>query len=201
MGLDERDIVYEKDTGFGNPFEVLYDRLATPCSMTSPVKRPGAAKRAVPRAAPGELDRRAGIQHPDEIFPAVPQQISCRLYVIQTVHKSRRRPVALKGHASGHGPKSRPVLSRCLQQHPHRFFAFSAQDAIDRAGGMTEELGRNKGRAMPSHTHQRGAEDRFRHFCEIDDFRNIREAITGERHDIRLPFPQDSHIGLLRFHL
>src|SRR5262249_37192021 len=68
LPLDERDVVDDEGARLPDRSEVLDHALGAAQPVAAAVERPGAAERAVPRAAAGEFDRGAGIEHADEIF-------------------------------------------------------------------------------------------------------------------------------------
>src|SRR6516162_3236507 len=69
--LHECDVVDDEHTRLADRPEVLDDALRADRAIAAPVKGPGAAEGAVPGAAPRELDRGAGVERAEEIFPAM----------------------------------------------------------------------------------------------------------------------------------
>src|SRR5262249_11046217 len=92
LRLDERDIVDDEDPGFLNRSEFIRGRFGRLDSITPTVKRPGAAKGAIPGAAPAELDRGARIKNPDEVFRAMSKGTGGGAEFIQVATKCRWRP-------------------------------------------------------------------------------------------------------------
>src|ERR1700730_1469465 len=81
--LHEGDIVDDEDTRFTDRPGILQHALRGDQPIAAAVKGPGAAKGAVPRAAPRELDRGARIERAEKIFPAMAQQVARRHQVIE----------------------------------------------------------------------------------------------------------------------
>src|SRR5215469_193167 len=71
LGLNEGHIVYNKDPGLVDLFEILHDLLWTDRPVPPAIKCPGAAERTIPRTAPGELDGRTGVQNSDKVLAPV----------------------------------------------------------------------------------------------------------------------------------
>ena len=76
LGLDERHVVDDEDARLADRRQLVHGGLGRLDAVAPPVKRPGAAERAIPGAAPAELDRGAGVEHADEILAPMPQQVA-----------------------------------------------------------------------------------------------------------------------------
>src|SRR5439155_23600127 len=59
--LHEGDIIDDEDAGLADPSQILDHPLGAQQAIAAAIKGPGAAERAIPRAAARELDRGAGI--------------------------------------------------------------------------------------------------------------------------------------------
>ena len=92
LGLDERDVVDEEHVGLADPREVLGRRLRRELAVAPAVERPRAAERAVPRTAAGELGRRAGIEHADEVLPAPPREVAGGQVIVEVWSRVGRGP-------------------------------------------------------------------------------------------------------------
>src|SRR6202012_1688139 len=72
LRLDEGDVVDDEHARRGDARNALGGRLRRQPPVAAAVERPRAAERAVPRAAPGELDRGRRVHYPDEVLAPPP---------------------------------------------------------------------------------------------------------------------------------
>src|SRR4029077_9451269 len=100
--LHEGDIIDDEDARLADPLQILDDPLRAQQAIAAPVKCPGAAERAVPRTAARELDRGARIEHADEIFAPVAQQVARWQQIIERTDKPGRRPFAVHRDRAWH---------------------------------------------------------------------------------------------------
>src|SRR5580698_10916218 len=77
-GLDEGHVVDDEDARFADRSQLVDDGFRAFDAIAATVERPGTTKRAIPGAAPAEFDRRTRIEHADEVFPALGQQVAGR---------------------------------------------------------------------------------------------------------------------------
>src|SRR5262249_48871943 len=96
LPLDEGDVVYDEEAGFLDPRHLFDSPLRADEPVTSSVEGPGAAERAVPRTAAREFDRRARVEHADEILAAMAQKVGSGMEVIQTLDETGRRTFAVR---------------------------------------------------------------------------------------------------------
>ena len=76
--------------------QLVGGRLGALDPVAAAVEGPGAAERAIPGAAPAELDRGARVEHADEVLAAMPQQVAGGDQVVEVLDEARGRPVAVR---------------------------------------------------------------------------------------------------------
>src|SRR6185436_19797047 len=76
LRLDEGHVVHDEDVRLADTREILPRRFRGALAVAAPVEGPRAAERAVPRAAAGELDGGAGVEHADEVLVAAPAEVA-----------------------------------------------------------------------------------------------------------------------------
>src|SRR6476646_1069173 len=81
-----------------NLFQLGHCLFRTDHPIAATVEGPGAAEGAIPGTAPRKLDRGAGVQDSDEILAPVPDQISCRTYIVEALDELWRRAFPVEGH-------------------------------------------------------------------------------------------------------
>src|SRR6516162_5463249 len=81
--LHECDVVDDEHTRLADRPQVLDDALRADRAIAAAVERPGAAKGAVPWAAPRELDRGARIERAEKISSAMAQEVARRHQIIE----------------------------------------------------------------------------------------------------------------------
>src|SRR5208282_3136849 len=101
--LQKGDIVDDEDSPLTDRPQILDRPLRTDQPIASAIEGPGAAERAIPRTAARKLDRGAGIEGAEKIFPAMTQQIARRCQIIERVDEAGRRPLSVRGHYTRHG--------------------------------------------------------------------------------------------------
>jgi hypothetical protein len=142
--LDERDVIDDEDAALADAAQLVDRNFRRHHAIAAAVKRPGAAERAVPRAAAREFNRCRGIEMTDEIFAAVAQQVAGGPQIVQVADEARWRTFAIQHHsARDFGQRAAVMLGR-RQQLCDRGFAFAAQHAIDCARAMLQELARGE---------------------------------------------------------
>src|SRR5438552_16520056 len=77
LGLNERDVVHDKNSRLADLRQLINCALRCFHPVIASVERPRAAKNAVPRATPTELDGSSRVELADEIFPAMSQELAC----------------------------------------------------------------------------------------------------------------------------
>src|SRR5271155_2165056 len=95
--LNERDVGKDENAGLLDGSEILDHVLRIEQPVAAAIECPGAAERAVPWATAREFDRGGGIEHADEIFAAMAQEIARRPNLLEVLDESRRRPLAVRG--------------------------------------------------------------------------------------------------------
>src|SRR5262249_45612933 len=93
--LDERHVVDDEDPRILDEPEVLDHMLGAHEAVAAAIEGPGAAERAIPRAATREFDRSSRIEHADEILAAVAQQVARRHQGVEAFDEMRCRAVAV----------------------------------------------------------------------------------------------------------
>src|SRR5439155_2998038 len=118
--MHECHVVADEDAGLPDPRQVFHRALRADDPIAPAVEGPRAAKRAVPRAAAGELDRRAWLEHAEEVAAAMAQQIAGRDEVVQALHQSRGRALAVERDDARHLRDGPPIMLDGLEQRWHR---------------------------------------------------------------------------------
>src|SRR5439155_25429006 len=90
-GLHEGHVVHDEHAGLLDAAEILHRTLRADHAVAPTVERPRAAERAVPGAAAGELDRRAGIERAEKVPSALAHQVARRRGRLRVVDEARRR--------------------------------------------------------------------------------------------------------------
>jgi hypothetical protein len=183
LGLDEGHVVHDEDVGLPDAGEVLARRLRRALAVAAPVEGPRAAERAVPRAAAGELDRRARVEHPDEVLVAPAPEIAGGQVTIQIVEQGRARAGAGEGHHAGQGVERR--IADGLEPARGDHLALAAHDAVDGAARVLEELGGHERGAVAADEHECRAPLRLGVLGEIDHLGHVGEVVHGEADGLR----------------
>ena len=179
------------------PGSRIADRSSTTRSgldqpVAAAVEGPGAAERAVPRAAARELDRGAGVEYADEILAAMAQEVARRPHARRGCARSRaagprrrrRRRRARGRHRRGRrrdAPRSSPVM-------PASPSPFSTQSIAP--SPCSQDRARDEGGAVAADADERARQLRLRRLGEVDDLRNVGEVVARERDDVRPPAPR-----------
>src|SRR5262249_1072363 len=100
--LNERDIINDESAPLPEGGEVLDHAFRAEQSIAAAIESPGAAERAVPRTPARKFDRRAGIEHADEIFMALPHNIGRGLDVGELREEGGPGPLAVRGDGARH---------------------------------------------------------------------------------------------------
>jgi len=108
--LNKGDIIDNEYAGLSNGRQIVHDLVGAGSAITPSVKGPGAAEGAVPGTPPGEFDGGAGIEHADEIFAPVPQQVARRMNLVQAGDHTGGRPFSIARDGAGDLCESRPVF-------------------------------------------------------------------------------------------
>jgi hypothetical protein len=95
--VNERNVVDNEDAGLADRAQILDGALGPDQPVAAAVKGPGAAERAVPRAAARELDRGARVESAEKIFPPMAQQVAGRPQLVERVDKAGGRALARGG--------------------------------------------------------------------------------------------------------
>src|SRR5271170_2246606 len=122
------------------------------------------------------------------------QKVAGRAQLVERVDKSGRRPFAGCGDGSGNCDRVVAGLDRGEQKW-HRRLALTFEHAVDGALAVRDNGARGEGRAVAADGNKDAGKARFRRFGEIDDLGHVRQIITGERDDIRLPPLDRAEIG------
>src|SRR5215469_13050661 len=97
--------------------------------IAAAVKGPGAAERAVPRAAAREFDRGARVERAKKIFPPVAQQVAGRHQIVERMDKARRRALGHGGNGTRDRGHIRPRLD-CGKHERHSCLALAFQHSL-----------------------------------------------------------------------
>src|SRR5262245_5971048 len=146
--LDERDVVDDEGARLGDGGEILDHALRAAQPIAAAVERPGAAERAVPRAAAGELDRGAGIEHADEIFAALAHEVARGRDLVEVLDKAGAGTFAVGGDGAGHFGDRVAVAGEPLEQLDHARLALALEHAVDRALAVLQDGIRGEGGAV-----------------------------------------------------
>src|SRR4029078_13058237 len=98
FGLNEGDVIDDEDSRLTHAAQVINDGFGAARKIAAGVERPGAAEGAVPWTAPRKFDRRARIEHTNEVFATVAEQIPGGPMVIEVIEHSNRCPLARGRH-------------------------------------------------------------------------------------------------------
>ena len=197
-GLHEGHVVHDEHAGLLDAAEILHRTLRADHAVAPTVERPRAAERAVPGAAAGELDRRAGIERAEKVPPAVPEQVTGGHEVVQVLHQTSRRPLAVEGDDASHLCDRAAIVLDRFEQREHRRLALALHDAIDGSAGVLEELLRDERGAVAPDEHEGVGPPGASQLRQIDDLGNIRQVVARECHHVRLPVIDEPEVVLVR---
>ena len=198
--MDKGDVVDDEDPGFTNAAQILDDPLRADQPIAAPVKGPGAAERAIPRAAAGEFDRGARIKDADKILAPMAQQVARRHDFVERMDEARRRPFAGGGDRAGDRGRVIPGFDR-RQQQRHRRFAFPLEHAVDGARAVLDQRLCDERCAVPTDADEDAGKARLGRLGEIDDLGDVRQIVATKGDDVRLPALDRAEIGALVFDL
>ena len=198
--MDKGDVVDDKNPGLADPPQILDDMLGADQAIAAAVKRPGATKRAIPRAAAGKLDRRARVENADKVFAAMTQQVARRHHLVERMDKDRLRSRTGAGDRAGNRGDRGAGFERGEQER-HRCLALALQHTVDRTRAVFDHRLGGERRAVPADADKNLGEARLGRLGEIDELGHVRQVIAAKRDDIRAPARQRAEIGALAFDL
>src|ERR1700744_4745752 len=100
--MHEGDIVDDEHARLAQAGEFIGDDLGRGDAVAAAIKRPGAAERAIPRTAAGELDRSTRVERANEVAPPSCEQVARRADRIQAFDEMWRRSFAGCADCAGH---------------------------------------------------------------------------------------------------
>src|SRR4029078_10065394 len=115
------------------------------------------------------------------------QQITSGADGGEGLDKTRGRSRSERRYHTGHAGNRRPIMLDSLPELRHDGLSLAFEYAIDCALAMFQKAIRNKRGAMSSDEHKTLRQHALGELREIDDFRHIRQIVTGERHNIGPP--------------
>src|SRR6476659_3121894 len=119
FGLDKGNVIDDEDPRLTHAAQVINDGFGAANAVAAAVEGPGAAEGAVPGTAPGKFDGRARVEHTDEVFPSVAEQIPGRPMVIEVLEHPNRWPLAYGRHGASHESQGSALTGKCLEQRAH----------------------------------------------------------------------------------
>ena len=158
LGLDEGHVVDDEHVGLADARQVLRRRLRRRLAVAAAVEGPRAAERAVPRAAAGELDGRAGIEHADEVLVAAPAEVAGGQVIRSRSVEQGRAAARRRGGSPRRAGSRASVVADGLEHARGDDLALAAHDAVD---ARRRAWSRNSGATNdalwpPTNTKQRG---------------------------------------------
>src|SRR5512144_2342180 len=90
------------------------------------------------------------VEHADEVFPPVAQQIARRAQIVEGMDLAGRRTLALQRGDAVDPVQPRAIVAPRLEHARRGLLALAAHDAIDGAAGVLEQLARDEGGAVPA---------------------------------------------------
>ena len=182
LGLDERDVVHEEDVGLADARQVLGRRLRRRLAVAPAVEGPGAAEGAVPGTAARELGGGAGIEDADEVLVAPAHEVARGRVAVEVVEERRARPRPVARHHARQ--RLEPRVADRVEHARDDHLALAADDAVDGAPRVLEELGGDERGAVAADEDEAVAAPALGRLRQIDDLGHIGEVIHREADDL-----------------
>src|SRR5262249_8687186 len=130
--------------------------------IAAAIEGPGAAERAVPRATAREFDRGAGVEHADEIFAAVAQEVACGADLFEALDEATPGALPVRGDGTGHLRDCARVAGDGFEQLDDARLALALEDAIDRALAVFYNRIRDERRTVAANTDETARQSKLR---------------------------------------
>ena len=189
LGLDERDVVDDEDARLADRGQLVRGGLGRLDPVAAAVERPGAAERAIPGAAPAELDRGAWVEHADEVLPAMAQEVASGA---QDRRGYGRISAAARSPDSVTTPGTSSSASGSRELAASRSWAAAASpsplstQSIAPSACSSRSPATNEALWPPTKTKRLGTQ-RPRCLCQVNQLGNVRQVVARERDHVGPP--------------
>src|SRR5690242_1934381 len=183
LGMDEGDVVHDEDVRLRDAREIFGGRFGGGLAIRAAVERPRAAERAIPGAAARQLGGGARVEHADEVLPALPGEVARGREAVEIVEHRRHRAGAVWRHDTRQ--RRQPRIARGLQQPRRDQLTLAADQRVERAGRVLEQLVGDERSAVASCEDEAARTLPLRLLGEVEHLGNICQIVQREADGMR----------------